>query len=581
MIARTTRHSINMIPRVGIDPRRKMKPHFRSLAHLASGGLLTVLVLVDASIDVALGRQYTAGVTMSLVLALLTYQSPALAVCADRLLVRGTPGLNTLAGQAPPKESHHTEDTSRDLGDIVVPPCCLPFCGFHGRYFLYSQPASEKEQELLAQRQAQAELEQLQKEQESTTRRLLELEAQLESLHARQAERAAEEPKIFEEQLQVEPAYDVVAIVKELSNSLTRDALMAGRYLEPVALDDEAATSLVNGSCWHGQDEEGHVEELTLEPDGRFKHSLIRDQEWHGTCLQKHCKGEWKVFRVKHLGADLNAEGDREIELKVPSSASEPAIADRLVVCGTAPHVNGFQGAVCRLYPEVNAPRPSDEELQLLCETTGFSKERCEVALRAVTAADSQSDESSRAARLEAAASRLFEQFPDNAESIQQLVACTGRSENDCRSALQQYGNVDAAAEILLDGEVQLGASAASSSSAAPAPAAPSAPGPSDAQRLVELTGLPLEKCQEALTKVSSLDAAAALLLDGELPAEATQENQAADPGDDADLPAEAAESDDCDEDPGLDPEDDGADSAAVEEPEAKRPRTGDSDKEL
>lgn len=181
---------------------RKMKPHFRSLAHLASGGLLTVLVLVDASIDVALGRQYTAGVTMSLVLALLTYQSPALAVCADRLLVRGTPGLNTLAGQAPPKESHHTEDTSRDLGDIVVPPCCLPFCGFHGRYFLYSQPASEKEQELLAQRQAQAELEQLQKEQESTTRRLLELEAQLESLHARQAERAAEEPKIFEEQLQ-------------------------------------------------------------------------------------------------------------------------------------------------------------------------------------------------------------------------------------------------------------------------------------------------------------------------------------------------------------------------------------------
>ncbi|CAE7244333.1 unnamed protein product, partial [Symbiodinium sp. KB8] len=54
-------------------------------------------------------------------------------------------------------------------------------------------------------------------------------------------------------------------------------------------------------------------------------------------------------------------------------------------------------------------------ELQLLCETTGFSKERCEVALRAVTAADSQSDESSRAARLEAAASRLFEQFPDNA----------------------------------------------------------------------------------------------------------------------------------------------------------------------
>ncbi|CAE7456172.1 unnamed protein product [Symbiodinium sp. CCMP2592] len=545
---------------------RKMKPHFRSLAHLASGGLLTVLVLVDVSIDVALGRQYTAGVTMSLVLALLTYQSPALAVCADRLLVRGTPALNTLAGQAPPKETHQTEDTSRDLGDIVVPPCCLPFCGFHGRYFLYSQPASEKEQELLAQRQAQAELEQLQKEQESTTRRLLELEAQLESLHARQAERAAEEPKIFEEQLQ--------------------------------------ATSLVN--IWFGRNEEGQEEQLELRPNGGFVHSLVHEDQQSGDQVSvKECRGEWKVHRVKHLGADLNAEGDREIELKVPSSDAEPAIVDRLVVCGTAPGVNGFQGAACRLYPEnyhtpskprAAPPAPSAEELQVLSETTGFSTERCAASLRAVIGANSQSDESSRAALLEAAASRLFEESPPNdtaaaatpevsEESIQQLVACTGRSENDCRSALQQYGNVDAAAEILLDGEVQLGSSAASSSSAPPAPAeAASAPGPSDAQRLVELTGLSLEKCQEALTKVSSLDAAAALLLDGELPAEASQESRAAEPAEDAAedggmyLADEDEESDGCADDDA--PEDDGAD-AAVEEPEAKRPRTGDSDKEL
>jgi len=375
---------------------------------------------------------------------------------------------------------------------------------------------------------------------------------------------------------------------------------MAGRYLEPVAADDEAATSLVN--VWFGRNEEGHEEQLELHPNGGFVHSLVHEDELSGKRSKKECRGEWKVHRVKHLGADLNAEGDREIELKVPSSDAEPAIVDRLVVCGTAPGVNGFQGAVCRLYPEnyhlppkprAAPPEPSAEELQVLSETTGFSTERCAAALRAVTGANSQTDESSRAALLEAAASRLFEESPPNdaatpevsEESIQQLVACTGRSENDCRSALQQYGNVDAAAEILLDGEVQLGSSAASSSSAPPAPAeAASAPGPADAQRLVELTGLPLEKCQEALTKVSSLDAAAALLLDGELPAEASQESRAAERAEDAAedggmyLADEDEESNGCADDDA--PEDDGAD-AAVEEPEAKRPRTGDSDKEL
>ena len=51
------------------------------------------------------------------------------------------------------------EEAGRDWGDVIVPPCCIPFCAspksfatwqlgaFHGRYFLYPQPASEYEQE--------------------------------------------------------------------------------------------------------------------------------------------------------------------------------------------------------------------------------------------------------------------------------------------------------------------------------------------------------------------------------------------------------------------------------------------------
>ncbi|CAK8988390.1 Reticulocyte-binding protein 2 homolog a [Durusdinium trenchii] len=182
---------------------RKLKPHFREISHLAFAGVLTACILVDAGLEIVGERQYTSAVTMGLVLALLVYQSPALAVSTDRWLARGTPDITL---PLPKGDLQHlpepVEDTSRDLGDVVVPPCCVPFCAFHGRYFLYPQPASEYEQELLANMQAQAELEQLQKEQEQSTRRLLEIEGQMEALHQRQAQRVEEEPKEFERQLQ-------------------------------------------------------------------------------------------------------------------------------------------------------------------------------------------------------------------------------------------------------------------------------------------------------------------------------------------------------------------------------------------
>ncbi|CAJ1428219.1 unnamed protein product [Effrenium voratum] len=223
---------------------RKLKPHFRDISHLACGGLLAAMILMDAGIDVATERQYTAGVTIAMVLALLVYQSPALAVCTDRLLTRGTPHPSAAASgdAAPTREASDRllvkeDDTSRDLGDVVVPPCCIPFCGFHGRYFLYSQPASAYEQELQANARAQAELDQLQKEQELTTRRLLELEGQLEALHARQAKRALEEPMDFERQLQARLAQARQAFELEAAK-LQEDTEKAQR--EKLRLQEEA-----------------------------------------------------------------------------------------------------------------------------------------------------------------------------------------------------------------------------------------------------------------------------------------------------------------------------------------------------
>lgn len=185
---------------------RKLKLHFRVICHLASAGVLTVLVLADACMDIAAGRQYTMGVTLAFVLALLLYQSPALAVCSDLLLLRGLPpasGDAVPAGQPASVPSvARDQDLGKDLGDVVVPPCCLPFCAFHGRYFLYPRPASEEQKAHQAHRQAEAELEKLHAEQERATQRLLQLEAQLEALQERQREREAKEPKLLEQQLQ-------------------------------------------------------------------------------------------------------------------------------------------------------------------------------------------------------------------------------------------------------------------------------------------------------------------------------------------------------------------------------------------
>lgn len=199
---------------------RKLKPHFRNISHVVFALVLTSLVLADALLDLAAGRQLTVSVALGYLLAVLLYQSPALALCTDRLLLHslaplaaaqaanGRPAPGSAEAQeegnaaAVAPETSDVDDQSRDIGDVVVPPCCVPFCWFHGRYFLYPRPASELAQELRAQRQAQAELEQLQAEQEMATRRLLELEAQLEALRSRTQQREAEEPEVFQKRLQ-------------------------------------------------------------------------------------------------------------------------------------------------------------------------------------------------------------------------------------------------------------------------------------------------------------------------------------------------------------------------------------------
>jgi len=151
---------------------RKVKPHFRTLFQLTTAGLLSTIVVADACLDLVSRRQYTMDVTLALVLSLLVYGSPVVAICTDYLMTRGSPLM---------LESKE----GCDVGDVVVPPCCIPFCCVHGRYFLYTKSAASVEESQRAEAEAMRAAEEFRVEQEEAARRLLQLEAQLEAVKQR------------------------------------------------------------------------------------------------------------------------------------------------------------------------------------------------------------------------------------------------------------------------------------------------------------------------------------------------------------------------------------------------------------
>jgi len=113
-------------------------------------------------------------------------------------------------------------------------------------------------------------------------------------------------------------------------------------------------------------DESKVVEEtLELSVDGTFKHALecIVDQsgDAHSKELHGSCHGRWQLHNVRHLGADIAAQGDHEISFE-RAADSQPLHAEKLVVCGNNPCLNGFFGASCRLYPSTGAHSPDAEE---------------------------------------------------------------------------------------------------------------------------------------------------------------------------------------------------------------------------
>eukprot|EP00747_Dinoflagellata_sp_TGD_P032181 gnl/TRDRNA2_/TRDRNA2_135803_c0_seq1.p1 gnl/TRDRNA2_/TRDRNA2_135803_c0~~gnl/TRDRNA2_/TRDRNA2_135803_c0_seq1.p1 ORF type:complete len:492 (+),score=104.52 gnl/TRDRNA2_/TRDRNA2_135803_c0_seq1:28-1503(+) len=137
----------------------------------------------------------------------------------------------------------------------------------------------------------------------------------------------------------------------------------ASRYVEEVSGGPDAL--LVLADTWCGEEEEHdglsvQQERLVLREDGSFTHTLSHQLALQGAEARRgqraedtesSCAGRWRLFNIKHRGADSSAVGDREIAFE-PGAESPPLLIDKLVVCGVNPRVNGFVGAACRLYPE-------------------------------------------------------------------------------------------------------------------------------------------------------------------------------------------------------------------------------------
>jgi len=120
-------------------------PWLRHVLRLTLGVCLSLLVFFDVILILINRFHYTMDVVVALVLVLLFFSNPAIAVASEHwsAWANGEQSLsrewNGQSGDLDlPRD--HPEADERDRGSVLVPPCCLPLCCFAGRYHLHERP---------------------------------------------------------------------------------------------------------------------------------------------------------------------------------------------------------------------------------------------------------------------------------------------------------------------------------------------------------------------------------------------------------------------------------------------------------
>eukprot|EP00929_Paragymnodinium_shiwhaense_P050194 TRINITY_DN25295_c0_g1_i4.p1 TRINITY_DN25295_c0_g1~~TRINITY_DN25295_c0_g1_i4.p1 ORF type:complete len:650 (-),score=121.89 TRINITY_DN25295_c0_g1_i4:186-2135(-) len=141
-------------------------------ARALSASVLFLLTLSNVVAAIANSYHYTSDVAFGLLIALLVYSSPAVAIVCEQWVSLGSSAQKqaawpmwtalSCAQRTKPADNksgtHHLLNASGatclcwpchdaaaslgadDLGVLSVPPCCLPFCGFAAPYYLRAEP---------------------------------------------------------------------------------------------------------------------------------------------------------------------------------------------------------------------------------------------------------------------------------------------------------------------------------------------------------------------------------------------------------------------------------------------------------
>jgi len=298
---------------------RKKKPHFRVSYHLLAAGFLTALVLCDGFMAVVNAEQHSVDVALALVLALLFYSNPVIAICADRWMTLGcttTPEL---------REGY-------DTGDVIVPPCCFPFCWVHGRYFLFTTPASkavearrQQEEERRAQEEATRVAEEYRIEQEEATRRCIELQAQLASLqqraNIRERDLAAEAVRRMNEAVHdMHLAHEarVAASLESLEEKLIEER-EEGAQLEKHVLDEIQKLVAFQERC------ASELKRLDEEASAAHQEVVAPDA---GASPSSDCTSPANTDAMRASGDASRASTDWTLAVAAPSANTAPAVGD-------------------------------------------------------------------------------------------------------------------------------------------------------------------------------------------------------------------------------------------------------------